>query len=280
VGGAEVRVEVSGRAVITGASAGIGAALATRLAAAGFDLLLVARRADRLEALAEDLRRRHGRDVKTLGLDVARDDAAATLVAAAPDATVLVNNAGVGRFGPALDLPVEEQAQEVRLNCEALTRLTLAFLPGLVARGRGVVVNLASIAGYQPVPYFSVYGATKAYVLSFSQALDAEVRGRGVRVVAVCPGPVPTEFQAIAGSPDAHHTPRLARRTPEEVAEVCLRAIRRPRPVAIPALFHTIMWWAQRFLPRRTVVRISGDSMKKRIDQHGARGAGPGPAAG
>ncbi|MBX3467345.1 MAG: SDR family oxidoreductase [Planctomycetes bacterium] len=263
-------MDVSGRAVITGASAGIGEAVARRLAAAGFDLLLVARRAERLEALAADLRTKHGRDVKVLGLDVAREDAAQEMLAAAPDATVLVNNAGVGRFGPALSIPAEEQAQEVRLNCESLTRLTLAFLPGFVARRRGVVLNLASIAAFQPVPYFAVYAATKAYVLSLSEALDVEVRGQGVRVVAVCPGPVPTEFQSIAGSPDAHHTPRLARRTPEEVAEVCLKAIRRPRPVAIPAPFHTIMWWFQRFLPRRTVARMAGDAMKKRLAGQGA----------
>ncbi len=259
-------MDVAGRAVVTGASAGIGTAVAARLAAAGFDLLLVARRAERLEALAAELRAKHGRDVKLLALDVARDDAAQELLAAAPDATVLVNNAGVGRFGPALTTPAEEQAQQVRLNCEALTRLTLAFLPGFVERRRGVIVNLASIAGFQPVPYFAVYGATKAYVLSFSQALDAEVRAQGVRVVAVCPGPVPTEFQSIAGSPDARHTPGIARRTPEQVADVCLRAIRRPRPIAIPAPFHALMWWFQRLIPRRTVVRMAGNAMKKRID--------------
>lgn len=259
-------MDVSGRAVVTGASAGIGTAVATRLAAAGFDLLLVARRAERLEALAGELRSKHGRDVKLLALDVARDDAAQELVAAAPDATVLVNNAGVGRFGPALSIPAEEQAQQVRLNCEALTRLTLAFLPGLVERRRGVIVNLASIAGFQPVPYFSVYGATKAYVLSLSQALDAEVRDQGVRVVAVCPGPVPTEFQGIAGSPDAMHTPGIARRTPEQVAEVVLRAVRRSRPIAIPAPFHRFMWWFQRFLPRSMVVGMAGNAMKKRIE--------------
>lgn len=266
-------MDVSGRAVITGASAGIGAALAARLAAAGFDLLLVARRAERLEAMATELRAKHGRDVKVLALDVAREDAAQELVAAAPDAAVLVNNAGVGRFGPAAELPVEDQAQEVRLNCESLTRLTLAFLPLLTRRGKGVIVNLASIAGFQPVPYFAVYAATKAYVLSFSEALDVEAREQGVRVVAVCPGPVPTEFQSIAGSPDANHTPRIARRTPEEVAEVCLAAIRRPRPIAIPAPFHRFMWWVQRWLPRRVVVRMAGNAMKKRLT-HQAR-SGP-----
>jgi short-subunit dehydrogenase len=258
-------MQISGRAVITGASAGIGAAVASRLAGAGFDLLLVARRADRLDALAADLRAKHGRDVKVLALDVARDDAGPTLVAAAPDATVLVNNAGVGRFGSSLELSVEDQAQEVRLNCEALTRLALAFLPGFVSRGKGVILNVASIAGFQPVPFFAVYGASKAYVLSLSQALDFEVRPRGVRVVAVCPGPVPTEFQGIAGSPHADHTPRIARRTPEEIADVCLGAIRSPRPVAIPTTFHKIMWWFQRLLPRRTVVRMAGNAMQKRI---------------
>jgi short-subunit dehydrogenase len=253
------------RAIITGASSGIGAALARRLAEDGYDLLLVARRVDRLESLAADLRARHGRDVRVLALDVTRDDVDAVLAGAAPDATVLVNNAGAGRFGRALDLSIDEQVQTVRLNCESLTRLSLRFLRLFAQRRRGVIVNVASIAAFQPVPYFAVYAATKAYVLSLSEALDYEGQPSGVRCVAICPGPVPTEFQAIAGSPDANHTPGIARRTAEEVAGSCLDAIRAPRPVVTPAPFHAFMRWGQRFLPRSTVVGMAGRSMLKRI---------------
>lgn len=254
------------QAVITGASAGIGEALARTLAGAGWDLVLVARRQERLEALASELRQQHGREVIALGLDVCDPSAPDAILAAAPRLEVLVNNAGAGKFGPVLGQPVEEQTAQVRLNCESLTRLSLALLPALVSRGKGVIVNLASIAGFQPTPYFTVYAATKAYVLSFSQALDAEVSARGVRVVAVCPGPVPTEFQGLAGSPDARHSPAMWRRTPEQVAESCLQAIQRPRRVVTPAPVHGWVRWCYRFLPESTVVGMAGKSMRKRTD--------------
>jgi len=257
--------EARGQAVLTGASSGIGAALAPRLAAAGYDLLLVARRAEKLSALAASIRSAHPeRDVRVLGLDVSTDVALEALLAEAPAPSLLVNNAGVGLFGSATAHPVEDQAHVVRLNCEALTTLTLGYLPGMLERGRGVIVNLASIAGFQPVPFFAVYGATKAYVLSLTEALDEEVAGSGVRLVAVCPGPVPTEFQGKAGSPDAMHTPSIARRTPDEVAEACMRAIARPRRLVVPAPFHRWMWWFQRFVPRGTVTAIAANKMRKR----------------
>jgi uncharacterized protein len=256
-----------GTAIVTGASAGIGAALAHRLAREGFDLLLVARRAEKLDSLAGELRTAHAaRTVDVLGLDVTDDDALAKLRAACPDPAVLINNAGVGRFGAADSIPVEEQAQVVRLNCESLTNLTLGYLPGMLERGRGVIVNLASIAGFQPVPFFAVYSASKAYVLSLSEALDEEVRARGVRVISVCPGPVPTEFQQIAGSPDARHTHRWALRTSEQVADQTVRAILRPRRRVIPAWIHSLMWWLQRLTSRDFVIGQAAKGMRKRID--------------
>jgi uncharacterized protein len=262
---------VRDKAIITGASAGIGAALARALARAGFDLVLVARRADRLEALAQELRPL-GSKVEVLPLDVTDPACAQRLKEAVPDATVLINNAGFGVFGPALEANLEEQCREVRVNCEALTRLTLAVAPSLVARGRGVIVNLASIASFQAVPYFTVYAASKAYVLSFSEALDVELAPRGVRVVAVCPGPVPTEFQQIAGSPEAHHSGRLAMRTPDEIADSVVDAIRRPRPVVVPAPIHRAMWFVQRLAPRGLITRLAGKGMLKRIE--GLKGGG------
>jgi short-subunit dehydrogenase len=262
-------MELQGKfAVVTGASAGIGAALARALVSAGCGVLLTARREDRLEELAQELRQSGG-DARTLGVDLLADDAAEQILAAAPEASILINNAGAGLFGPALDHEPAAQARLVRLNCESLTALSLAFAARMTARGEGVVVNLASIAGFQPVPYFAVYAATKAYVLSLSEALDIEWAEKGVRVVAVCPGPVPTEFQQIAGSPDAHPTPKLALRTPEQVAEATVKAIRSPKRVVTPAPVHSWMQWAQRFVPRGFVLKKAARSMLKRIEDQG-----------
>ncbi len=252
------------QALLTGASSGIGAALAPRLAAAGYDLVLVARRRERLDALADELRAAHGREVTVLAVDLAADGAYRRVAEAAPAPDVLVNNAGVGTFGSILRSDAGTQALMVRLNCEALTGLTAACLPGMVERGSGVVVNVSSVAGFQPLPFYATYGASKAYVIALSEALDEELAGTGVRVVAVCPGPVPTEFQGKAGSPDASHASSWVRRSPEQVAEACLAAIARPQRVVVPAAAHRFMWWAQRMLPRRAVTALAARGMRKR----------------
>jgi len=253
------------QAVVTGASSGIGEALARRLAAEGCDLVLVARRRDRLEALATELRAL-GRSAEVVAADLASDEGWRAVLEVAPAPDVLVNNAGLGVFGPTTGSDPVAQLRMVQVNCEALTALTLAVLPRLVERGSGVVVNMASIAAFQPVPFYAVYGASKAFVLSLSEALDQELLGTGVRVVAVCPGPVPTEFQAVAGSPDARQTHGLALRTSEQVADATWRAIRRHRRVVIPAPLHRWMWFLQRLVPRRWVAAITGRSMRKHID--------------
>ena len=252
------------RAIVTGASSGIGAALAPLLAAEGYDLVLVARRADRLEALAETIRAEHGREVSVLALDITCGSALEDLQAIAPSPALLINNAGVGRFGSAVKGTVAEQSQMVRLNCEALTTLTLGYLPRMIEQGEGVIVNMASIAGFQPLPYFAVYGATKAYVISLTEALDEEFTGTGVRLVAVCPGPVHTEFQQNAGSPDARSEPSYNLRSPQQIAEATLAAIRKPKRIVTVAAYHRFMHFVQRFVPRSTVVGIAGKKMRKR----------------
>ncbi len=252
------------QAILTGASSGIGAALAPMLAAEGYDLVLVARRADRLESLAESIRAEHGREVSVLALDITSGSTLEALQAIAPSPALLINCAGVGRFGSAIKYPVAEQSHMVRLNCEALTTLTLGYLPRMIERGEGVIVNMASIAGFQPVPYFSVYSATKAYVITLTEALDEELKGTGVRVVAVCPGPVPTEFQQTAGSPDANTEPDYNRRSPQEIAEVTLAAIRKPKRIVTVAAYHRFMHFMQRFVPRSTVTGIAAKKMLKR----------------
>jgi len=192
-------------ALITGASSGIGEQFARQLSARGHDLILVARREDRLRKLADelpgtahvvpcDLAREadqlHGR-VSELGLDV----------------DLLVNNAGFGTYGPFVDGDSARDADEIRVNCEALVTLTHAFLPAIVERDRGGVINICSTAGFQPIPYEAIYAATKAFALSFTEALSEELRGSGVRVLAVNPGPVPTEWQAVAGHDDLPSVP-------------------------------------------------------------------------
>lgn len=187
----------TGIALVTGASSGLGDQFARQLSARGHELILVARRTDRLDQLAADLPTK----AHVIGLDLGSDagDLRSRVDALGLEVDHLVNNAGFGTNGPFLDQDGEREAQEIRVNCEAVVTLTHAFLPDMVERGRGGVITVASTAGMQPIPYQAVYSATKAFALTFSDALHTELRGSGVRVLAVNPGPVPTEWQEVAG---------------------------------------------------------------------------------
>ena len=187
-------------ALITGASSGIGEEFAKQLAARGYGLVLVARREDRLKSLADSL----PVDAQVVGCDLANDAASlkGKIDSLGAQVDLLVNNAGFGTRGRFRDAEVERQAEMVRLNCEAVVRLTGDFLPGMLERGRGGVIVVASTAGMQPLPYEAVYGASKAFALNFTEALHAELKGTGVRCLAVNPGPVPTEWQQVAGYDD------------------------------------------------------------------------------
>jgi short-subunit dehydrogenase len=184
-------------ALITGASSGIGEEFARRLADRGYELILVARRRDRLERLANEL----PTTAHPVECDLATDAAelAGRVAELGAEVHLLVNNAGFGLRGRFSELPAERQAEMVRVNCEAVVTLTGAFLPGMLERRGGGVIVVASTAGMQPLPYEAVYGASKAFALNFSEALHAEVKESGVRVLAVNPGPVPTEWQQVAG---------------------------------------------------------------------------------
>ncbi|WP_033435523.1 SDR family NAD(P)-dependent oxidoreductase [Saccharothrix syringae] len=203
--------------VVTGASTGIGAAIAERLAASGAHLVLVARSADKLDESAALLSRRHGVTVRTVPLDLAAADAptrlAKTLADEGIEVEVLINNAGVSARGPVLDGDPARFRSLIDVNVSALTELTTLLVPAMVARGHGAVVNIASTGGYIPAPYLAVYAATKAYVISFTQALWAETRGTGVRVVTVSPGPTKTPMNA------------RGTRSAEAVATTVLRAL-------------------------------------------------------
>ena len=244
--------------LITGASAGIGAALAHEFAAHDHELVLVARREQVLGVLADAIAAKRAPRPTVLGADLARLDAAQTIAAALderglePD--VVVNNAGFGLVGAAEALDRAEQVAMVDLNVRALTDLSLAFLDSLKRR-RGGLLNVASIAAFMPGPGMAVYYASKAYVLSFSEALHRELKPEGVRVTVLCPGPVPTEFHARAGmSADAF--PRLLTRSAEQVARDGYRGLMQGRRVVIPGAVNWAVTAMIRFAPRSLVLEL------------------------
>jgi short-subunit dehydrogenase len=252
------------RALVTGASSGFGAAFARRLARQGYDLVLVARRQDRLEELARDLSEAHDIGAEVIVADLAADEGVAAVEErlATGDIDLLVNSAGFGTNGAFVDLPLEREVQEIDLNVRALTRLTRAALGPMTKRGSGAIVNIASTAAFQPVPYMATYAATKAYVLSFSEAVHDEVRDRGVTVTALCPGPVKTEFQQVAGV-DAERVPGMVWIDPERVVDQALAAVRSRRASTVPGVFNSLGAVTVKFAPRFLSRRIASAWFKR-----------------
>ena len=245
--------------LITGASSGIGRELARLFAADGSDLILVARRGDRLRALADELKDRHGTRALPLPADLGDPGTPAMLQAAIEGqgrrVDVLVNNAGFGARGLFTELDAGRQLAMVQVNVAALVDLTRRFLPGMVARERGGVLNLGSQAGFVPGPRMAVYYATKAFVLSFTEALAEELRGRNVRVSVLAPGPVATEFADTAGMRDS----RLFRMSVEDavqVARAAHRGFRRGQVIVVPSPQGRLGIAAARFAPRALVRRF------------------------
>jgi short-subunit dehydrogenase len=234
-------MEATGRALVTGASSGIGRAFAEALAARGHDLVVVARRTERLRELADALQAR-GRVTETMTADLSSDDGLAAVAARLTDPStpieLLVNNAGFGTSGRFWDLDADREAQEIRLNVEALVVLTHAALTAMVPRGRGGVINVSSVAGYQPTPWGATYGATKAFVSSFTNALHEELRGTGVRILTLAPGFTHTEFHAVSGD-DVSQLPGVLWQSPREVVDAALRAYDRGRAVCTPGPLNT-----------------------------------------
>jgi hypothetical protein len=257
---------MSGRPVtlITGASAGIGWALAEVFAQHGHELMLVARRAAELERLADKLAASGAPRPDILALDLAQpgigDRIAAELLARGLAARHVVNNAGFGLIGPAAELDRAEQLAMIDLNVRTLTDLSLAFIPS-IAEQRGGILNVASVAGFLPGPGMAVYYATKAYVLSFSEALHYELKGRGVRVTALCPGPVPTEFQARAG---IKRRPGLMDRSVEEVARAGYDGLVHGRRLVVPGWQNRFITRITRLLPRALVLDLVGRTQAHR----------------
>ncbi len=250
-------------ALVTGASSGIGRELAAVLAREGYALVLVARRTEPLRALAEQLERAQGTACVVVGADLGTPEGVAQVTreveARGLVLEVLVNNAGFGLAGPVASLPAESQLGMIDLNIRALTALTRAFLPGMVARGRGYVLNVASTAAFLPGPLMAVYFASKAYVLSLSNALHEELRGQGVRVTALCPGYTETEFATRASE---HQRPRLfggplGTGNARQVAEVGYRGMKRGRAVVIPGFLNKLSAWFVRFTPLALKLRMT-----------------------
>lgn len=233
-----------GTALITGASSGIGAVYAERLAHLGYDLILVARRADKLRALAQDLTTRTGRSVETLAADLTRaQDVAKVELVLRTDAsiTLLVNNAGVGATAPLLSSDIAEMERMIALNVNVLTRLAYAVAPAFVARGNGTIVNIASIVALTPEQLNGVYGGTKAYVLAFSQSLRHELADKGVRVQAVLPGATATDFWDAAGMP-VKYLPQEIVMSAEDLVDAALAGLAQGEFVTIPALADVAQW--------------------------------------
>ena len=243
-------------ALITGASAGLGSEFARQLSAKGYRLVLVARRKDRLDALAAELG--HAR---TVASDLSAPGAVAALMAdlAAHDETVslLVNNAGFGLVGTFAALDGARQRAMIDLNCGALVELAHAVLPDMLAKKRGLILNVASTGAFQPGPGIAVYFATKAFVLSFSEALHEEVKASGVTVTALCPGPTATEFGAVAGLADNAVFDKFAVE-PEGVVRAGIEGLAAGRAVVVPGLLNKAGAQGHRLLPRAWLRRIAG----------------------
>jgi short-subunit dehydrogenase len=236
--------KTKGIALITGASTGIGAIYADRLAKRGYDLILVARNQSRLAALAGRLKNETGRSVETIAADLNdKADLARieTTLRTNTNITVLVNNAGVGAAAPLLNSDVEKMDQMIRLNVVALTRLTYAVAPGFVTRGGGTIVNIASTVAIAPETLNGVYGGSKAFVLAFSQSLQHELAQKGVRVHAVLPGATATEFWDTAGLP-VHNLPASIVMSAEDMVDAALAGLDQGETVTIPSLPDKAEW--------------------------------------
>ena len=253
--------------LITGASSGIGAAFARKLAARGRNVLLVARSEDKLIALCNELGRLTSIRAQYLALDLTKPDDRLQLFEETKkrelEIDMLINNAGFGSMGDFVKLDFEREVEMIELNVTALVELTQRFLGPMRERQRGTIINLASTAGFQPVPYMATYAATKAFVLSFSEALWDENRMHGIHVMALCPGVTETNFFEAAG---IDRPPMRTVQTPEEVVETALRALHRQKSLVISGWANWFVVEAERFVPRSMVTKVAGNALRSRFE--------------
>jgi short-subunit dehydrogenase len=257
-------------ALVTGASSGIGSDIARSLARRGHNVVLVARREDRLADLALELSDAHDVDARTVGCDLQDREARAAMLAALPELGLridgLVNNAGFGSGGRFQDLDGEREAEMVRLNCEAVVALCGHFAPKMVEHGEGAILNVASTSAFQPLPTMATYSASKAFVLNFTQALGADLAGTGVSTTALCPGPVKTEFIGAASlDREASALPEFVWESSIDVAEAGVEGMEKGRGVVIPGAINRLTSIGGQHVPRsiftsvaRRVYRLGG----------------------
>ena len=250
-------------ALITGASAGIGLELAKQLAAGGANLVLTARRTDRLKNLADELSSKHRIQVETFTADLVRPDAPQEIFDFTAGKNIeiefLVNNAGFGVFGPTCEMEPTRLVEMVEVNCRAVLVMTRLYLPGMIARRHGDIMIVASVAAFQPVPYLSAYAATKAFDLLFAEGLAEEVRQFGVRVCALCPGSTTTEFQNVAHQPDrSFRFPETA----EKVARVGLKGMAQGKVTVVSGARNWLMVETERLAPRRFTASMAARVMR------------------
>lgn len=253
------------RALVTGASTGIGEAFAERLAREQYDLVVVARSRDRLDALAKRLVESRSIEVEVLVADLTRTADLGIVedrLASDPTFDLVVNNAGFGTFGPFAELDVAREEEEIRLNVIALMRLTRAALPGMLKRGQGAVINVSSLAGLAPLPFNATYAATKAFVNSFTEAVHEETSGSGVRMQLLQPGFTRTEFQERAGI-QSSSLPDFAWMEASEVVDASIASLRRGDLVCVPGGANQVMATLTGLLPRSLARRISGAATRR-----------------
>ena len=255
-------------ALITGASAGIGEAIAHELASRGVGLTLVARRADKLEALATEIRTKHKVAVEVLAADLTSAEGLAMvedrLGSTSAPIDMVVNNAGFGTTGKFVNSVIDDEEREIRLNVIAVTRLTKAAIGPMVERNRGWIANVSSLGSFQSGPGMATYCATKAYVTSFTEAIAEELRGTNVRATAVCPGFTTTEFQAVAnqGEEAINNLPGFAIMNSAEVAKSAINQIARGRVIAITGMTNHVLGISSRLMPRAVSRRVAASFMK------------------
>jgi len=255
--------------IVTGASSGIGLEIARLLAADGYDLLLVASGEKKLLEVAARFSEEFGRPAAALAVDLARPDGARSLLDEVERrglfVEVLVNNAGFGVYGPFATADLARTLEMIQVNVTSLAELTRGVLPGMTARGSGRILNVASTAAFQPGPLMAVYYATKACVLSFSEALANELSGTGVTVTALCPGPTRTAFQERAGLKASPLAAGLLVGDARRVAKAGYRGMLRGRRVVVPGLANKVMMQAVRFSPRRLVTAVARRIQESKI---------------
>ncbi|TDC33089.1 SDR family oxidoreductase [Micromonospora sp. 15K316] len=250
------------RALVTGATAGIGAAFARRLAADGWHLVLVARDADRLADVAAEAKEQHGREVEVIAADLSTDDGCAVVerrLAGGSPIDLLVNNAGISLNKPFLRSSAEDEARLLRLNVHAVMRLTLAALRPMTERRRGAVINVSSVAGFGAVMPGSTYSASKAWVTNFSESVGQSARSFGVRVMALCPGYTRTEFHQRAGI-NMSKTPEWMWLRADDVVDEALRDLRKGKPVSVPSWRYKFAVAGLRHAPRRLLHAAARDT--------------------